>query len=469
MLASHRANAAIGRWLQSTADPARFVCSDSLYEMLGYTRGGIDLGDALLGRLVHPDDLFRVTVFRDAIARTRFGEHALDCRIRRANGSWLNVRISSLATHAHGSPVISGTVELLDDPTPDCASIGKEAVRHAANSIRSPLFVFAADGTLIFANSAATNIAAPDDDSTDAPSRIDHSIAQKILRAVPRPDDEKPDAPIEITFRGRVWLCHATTLTDENARLSGTAVFCHDITKMQQNADQRVAAEQELTRALVKEVHHRIKNNLQATVGLLRQHTLEHDDSVTILDKGISQLLSIAAVHGIQSRVHEDKIYLCSVVAEVACAARSTSALRIEAPEALRLFALDEHYAVQIALIVNELITNATKYTSAHPDGRISIEIGHDNAGGARLVVTNTPARLPDDFDLASGFGLGAGLRLVRSLLPRGLSSLTIEANDAAVSASLRIDAPIITRCDNLATPRALAHPSDSADRNSPH
>jgi two-component sensor histidine kinase len=195
----------------------------------------------------------------------------------------------------------------------------------------------------------------------------------------------------------------------------------------------------------VKEVHHRIKNHLQATVGLLRQHIVEQPGSAEALQKAVSQLLSIAAVHGLHARLKEDRIYLCSVVEEVVRVSRRITRTTIHSPGGLRMFALGSDYAVPIALIVNELATNAVKYTPQTEDSRIAIAIEPDGEN-ACLTVFNAPARLPSNFDLNAGTGLNAGLRLVRSLLPYRHATLTLREEGEGVAAHLRLLAPVVER-----------------------
>jgi two-component sensor histidine kinase len=325
---------------------------------------------------------------------------------------------------------------LLRDPT----------VQRVLGELRSPVFVFCSTRECAYLNTAATQIveaARPSTTNEDVKQILtcEQQLAGEVFQAL----GPHSDALFETTCCGPPFLCHGLALRHENGQLIGALVICHDITRIHEAANQRVAAEQELTRALVKEVHHRIKNHLQATVGLLRQHIVEQPSSAEPLQKAVSQLLSIAAVHGIHARLKEDRIYLCSVVEEVVRVSRRITRATIHSPGGLRMFALGGDYAVQIALIVNELATNAVKYTAQTEDARIVISIEPDGEN-ACLTVFNAPARLPQNFDLNAGTGLNAGLRLVRSLLPHRHATLTIREEGAGVAAHLRLLAPVVER-----------------------
>jgi two-component sensor histidine kinase len=332
----------------------------------------------------------------------------------------------------------------IDDALSDL--LREPTLERILNELRSPVFIFLSTGKCVYANPGASKIIEAAKPVCGNNHTAENCVCEQQLAAAAfQALGSHSDALFEATCCGLPYLCHGLALRQENGTLAGAIVFCHDIKRIHEAADQRIAAEQELTRALVKEVHHRIKNHLQATVGLLRQHIVERPSSAEPLQKAVSQLLSIAAVHGIHARLHEDRIYLCSVVEEVVHVSQRITRVPIHSSKAQKLFALEAAYTVPIALIVNELVTNAVKYTDDADDAYIvvSIEPEGDNA---LLTVFNAPARLPPDFDLNSGTGLNAGLRLVRSLLPYRHATLTIAEDGAGVAARLRLLAPIVER-----------------------
>ncbi|MGE5027735.1 MAG: histidine kinase dimerization/phosphoacceptor domain -containing protein, partial [Betaproteobacteria bacterium] len=75
-----------------------------------------------------------------------------------------------------------------------------------------------------------------------------------------------------------------------------------------------------LRNALVREVHHRIKNHLQGIAGLLRQHADEHAEIRPIMDVAIAQIQAVAAIHGLQGRQagSQSQVSLCDMISSIA-------------------------------------------------------------------------------------------------------------------------------------------------------
>jgi two-component sensor histidine kinase len=106
---------------------------------------------------------------------------------------------------------------------------------------------------------------------------------------------------------------------------------------------------------------------------------------------------------------------------------------------------LDKDLAVPIALIVNELITNALKHGKSEEGWHkisVSIDIKNDSA---ILKVCNKCTTTPPKLDFESDTELGTGLTLVRSMLPSKGAKLTFIFDNDVMAASLLLFPPIIT------------------------
>ena len=85
--------------------------------------------------------------------------------------------------------------------------------------------------------------------------------------------------------------------------------------------------------------------------------------------------------------------------------------------------------AISLALIVNELITNATKYAyQGRPDGEIRVRIAREGAGGIAIAVRDAGVGLPADFDMRKAKGLG--MRIISSLMRPLNATIAIRACD---------------------------------------
>lgn len=170
--------------------------------------------------------------------------------------------------------------------------------------------------------------------------------------------------------------------------------------------------------ALVQEMHHRVKNNLQTIAMLLRLQMAENKvlSPQNVLKETINRVLSIAAVHEILSEEGMDKVGLLDLIRRVA----QTVAGNMTSPEANISvevggdnLELDSQRATSLALIANELLQNALEHGLAgRQQGRVSIRLIY-RYQQLRLRVEDDGRGLPPDFDPATDLGLG--LAIVRT------------------------------------------------------
>jgi hypothetical protein len=96
-----------------------------------------------------------------------------------------------------------------------------------------------------------------------------------------------------------------------------------DITNLLEQEAQRREMEQAQRDALVQEVHHRIKNNLQGIMGMLRTLDHQHPDLHAPITQVIGQIHSISVIHGLQGRASADRVRLCELTSAVAAGIES--------------------------------------------------------------------------------------------------------------------------------------------------
>lgn len=244
---------------------------------------------------------------------------------------------------------------------------------------------------------------------------------------------------------GTVIRCEiAATLIRFGDKAVAQGIF-RDITARERRMRERLEQEQAQRDTLVREVHHRIKNNLQGVVGLLREHASAHPELEQAIATAIGQVQSISVVHGLHGQGEDMQVRLCDMVQAIARNASTLTRtaiqplLELEMPRPMHVHP-DE--AVPVALVINELIQNAVKH-GTRPGNPVTVRLQQDGGGSADVVVAG-PGRLAANFDFASGQGLGTGLRLVRSLLPHRGARLEFEQVEGQVRVRLRLEAPVI-------------------------
>lgn len=177
---------------------------------------------------------------------------------------------------------------------------------------------------------------------------------------------------------------------------------------------QVLLAQQDL---LLKEVHHRTKNNLQLIIGLieLQLRKMEGQEARTALADISRRIMSIAAVH--EKLYQTDLIdmvdagvYLRSVVEGITATSPAHVSLELDIASVL----LPMDLAIPLALIVNELVTNALKYAyDENASGPITVSLAPVD-GLWRLSVTDSGKGLPADFVPQKSRSLG--MKIIASL-----------------------------------------------------
>ncbi|HWE86811.1 MAG TPA: chemotaxis protein CheB [Terracidiphilus sp.] len=182
--------------------------------------------------------------------------------------------------------------------------------------------------------------------------------------------------------------------------------------------------------ALLKEIHHRVKNNLQIIASLLdlQSEFLDRVDTKVVLEEMKTRVRSIAAIHELLytatdfSRI-EFRRFVDKLVQDVIAVHRQRATrvrVKIETESAL----LEMAQAVPCGLIVNELLTNALKH--AFPEGRqgnVKISFGSDETHW-RLEVSDDGIGLPADVDLQNVNSMG--LQLIQLLVQQLNGSMNV-------------------------------------------
>jgi len=196
--------------------------------------------------------------------------------------------------------------------------------------------------------------------------------------------------------------------------------IAHTVASLQRY--RQVRSESERLTLIVREVHHRIKNNLQGIVGLLDNHIKKEPQLASVLNSAIGQLYSVAEVHNLLSHHAHETVNWHSLIQGVckATSALCPHQLQNVLPLETANVKVASSEAVAMALTLNELIQNAINH--GYPDGRtgtirVSVEDKRDTSS-INLIVANDGVAPVPTLETDTGKGFGLGLNLVKSLLP---------------------------------------------------
>jgi len=221
------------------------------------------------------------------------------------------------------------------------------------------------------------------------------------------------------------------------------AVITHVDITARKLAEENLAQQRD---ALVREVHHRIKNNLQGVAGLLQRELGKFHGLNSPLATAISQVNAISIVHGLQANYPDETILLSDSISHictmVSALVQHPIRFQLRSKQPFASVQIDCNETVPVALVLNELIMNAVKHAPAG-SGPPIISLRAD-ATSARVCIRNFVSGTPD-FNIDTGEGLGTGLSLVRSLLPKKGARLTYTLDQSgSILATLCLAAPVV-------------------------
>jgi len=248
------------------------------------------------------------------------------------------------------------------------------------------------------------------------------SVSEAIVRAIERTGSFEQEFRILGADGSIRWLAgQGKVFYDDTGRAMRMTGINRDISQQKQAATQIQAALQE-KEVLLKEIHHRVKNNLQIISSLLNlqssyisdRHTLE------ILKAGESRIYSMALVHDLLYRSQNlARINLAAYIEELATnlySAANLNSNQVTFKVETETIWVGIDTAIPCGLIVNELTTNALKY--AFPAGRIGqidITVKPLTYNNIILKVGDNGIGLPRQFDWRRTDSLG--LQIVNTLI----------------------------------------------------
>jgi len=211
----------------------------------------------------------------------------------------------------------------------------------------------------------------------------------------------------------------------------GTYGAARDITTRKQAQDKLTASLKE-KEVLLKEIHHRVKNNLQVISSMLSlqsQH-IKDKDSLAMFQESQDRIRAMALIHE-NLYTSEDLSYI-DIASYIHSLTRqlittySTASSRVGMNIAITDIFLTITTAIPCGLIINELVTNALKHAFPHQQkGTITVSMTPSTKDSLILTVSDTGIGFPKEIDFRNTTTLG--MQLVTSLVEQLDGTITLD------------------------------------------
>ncbi|HEV7830445.1 MAG TPA: histidine kinase N-terminal domain-containing protein [Pseudonocardiaceae bacterium] len=234
-------------------------------------------------------------------------------------------------------------------------------------------------------------------------------VAQRIRSAI----QGSPSARIEADAAGATMLYRALPLRPRGEP-AGALVLVRDVTELR-SRDRALLSKD----ATIREIHHRVKNNLQTVAALLRLQSRRtaNVEARQALQESVRRVASIAMVHetlsiSLDERVNLDEV-VDKVLAMVAEVSGEESRIVVRREGAFGVLAAE--LATPLVMVLTELVQNAVEHAFDADRGGEVVLRAERSAGSLEVTVSDDGRGLPPDFSLAQAERLG--LQIVRTLV----------------------------------------------------
>ncbi len=259
-----------------------------------------------------------------------------------------------------------------------------------------------------------------------------------------------PPVELEILLpSGRRWYAMASgaPVFDQTGQVAGGIAVTVDITERKQTEQERerllaqTRQDAETKAELLKEVNHRVKNNLAAIVGLLYTH-LDHaakpplPEYRALVRELTHRIEGLSIVHGLLSRSQWSPVRLDELAEKIvhpALQGEPRGKVTVEIAPSSLLVSPDQ--AQTLALVLNELALNIAKHTVSGTGVRVTVEAVQEQNQIVLTMRDNGPG-YPEP--VMTGQEAGVGLDLLRNLVQRNLRGQLVLWNEGGAVAEIR-------------------------------
>ncbi|QGF24438.1 sensor histidine kinase [Raineyella fluvialis] len=244
----------------------------------------------------------------------------------------------------------------------------------------------------------------------------------------------------EVTVESVALRFRFTPLHDADGASAGACVLLRDITQIHRLDQQLITKD-----ATIREIHHRVKNNLQTVSALLRMQArrVSSPEAKQALGEAMSRVASIAAVHEVLAHSFDEDVAfddvadrVLAMVGDVATTTGAPARVRREGT----FGKVSPVIATNLSLVVTELCQNAVEHGLGGAAGEVRVVPVRDD-GELVVRVLDAGRGLPEEFDLARTTSLGLGIVATLVADMHGTFALS-NRPEGGVQAMVRVPAP---------------------------
>ena len=306
-----------------------------------------------------------------------------------------------------------------------------------------------ADGRVVYASPNALSVYRRLGLSGDLAGLGFAEVTRDLVPARRRPDEESVSAVLggrthrdtELGTEDASLIVRAIPLRPQGEHI-GALVLLRDVTDLRRRDRELVTKD-----ATIREIHHRVKNNLQTVAALLRLQArrIESSTAKSALEEAVRRVGSIAIVHETLSQAVEENVDFDEIADRLGLMVTEVSdvgdSVRVRREGAFGV--LESGAATALAMVLTEVLQNAVQHGYADDAAGGTIVVSPRRLVGRLHVTVDDDGRgLPDGFDLEAATNLG--LSIVRTLVESELGGqLSLGSAPGGAGTRVVVDVPL--------------------------
>jgi two-component sensor histidine kinase len=245
--------------------------------------------------------------------------------------------------------------------------------------LEEALILLGENGNIQYANSVAMDLI-----KKHSPIQLDKLTNHNILTVLPfiEQTDFSHGAITqrEVRSMDKIFILRSICIQNKRADSKRILLYIRDITDLRDKERQLM-----VNQVVIKEIHHRVKNNLQTVASLLRMQMRRGvpEETKVLYQESLNRISSIAAVHDVLSKNGIEKVNMVEIIKKITTGQafypyqpNCSVAIDLCTKEDIEL---DSSKAVSLALIVTELIQNCMKHAFiGRSNGKVTIHFNRD-------------------------------------------------------------------------------------------